>query len=78
MHEHIRFTPLQVQMLLHYKCIAAPYAQYDRAHANSTAVAEQRDELIVWGYLMEETGSHSGYRCTLAGANYVARILTLA
>lgn len=77
-YDHIRFTPLQVMMLLHYYTIAEPYSVHNPAHANSEAVTEQRASLIHWGYLKVDNSWDSGYRVTQAGLNYVRRICAMA
>ncbi|MPZ19536.1 MAG: hypothetical protein GEV06_16690 [Luteitalea sp.] len=63
-------TPLQIQMMLHYFAIAAPYAERDPAHAFSPAVVGQRGDLIRSG-LLRVDDSPSGYEVTARGRAYV-------
>lgn len=74
----LHFTPLHIQMLLHYYAIAEPYAIRDFAHANSDAVRRFREQLITWGYLRVSDECDSGYRPTAAGTSYIARICNMA
>ncbi len=56
-------TCLKLQMLCHYYAIARPYAWNDKDHARSTAVAEQRQELIDEDMLVPVPGER-GYDVT--------------
>jgi hypothetical protein len=64
-------TPLQIRMMLHYYCIAAPYAEDDPPHRSSPVVGAQRQDLIDLGLLESRAGCPSGFGCTERGVAYV-------
>lgn len=78
MREH--FTPLEIQMMLHYYAIAEPYACREPLHAGSRAVSEQRGRLLRLGMLeaadMDEWPS--GYRVTEKGLVYVKALQSVS
>ena len=45
-------TPIHVQMMLHYHCIAAPYAEHKPEHRYPTDVAKYRSELFALGLII--------------------------
>lgn len=66
-------TVLQIQMMLHYYAVAEPYAMHNSAHANSTAVHQQRYKLFKLG-LITPDDSPSGWYPTELGRDYVKRL----
>ena len=64
-------TVLQLMMLLHYSAIAEPYSLRHPKHANSSAVAEQRQWLINDNLLVEDDKWGSGYQLTERGRAFV-------
>lgn len=71
-----RYTPLHLQLLLHYHCSAEPYALYDSLHANSPAVRSFRYDLEREGLLREDFQSGSGYATTRRGKAFIKTLLT--
>lgn len=69
-------TPLQLQMLLHYHCIARPYGWNDPDHANSDAVNRQR-RILVGGDMLVEMSGEIGYRLTERGKFFIEHICSL-
>lgn len=72
-----RFTPLHIRLMLHYRCIAAPYAMHDPAHAGSPAVREFRCQLLELGLLVV-ANDEVGFGVTLEGERWCDRLCQLA
>jgi len=70
-------TPLKITMMLHYYAIAAPYSEHNLAHARSSAVHEQRQELLTDGMIFQDDGRESGWGVTEKGRAYVDALLAI-
>lgn len=45
-------TPLHIQLLLHFYAIAEPYAKHDPQHAESSAVRDYTENLVMMGLII--------------------------
>lgn len=60
-------TPLHIAILLHYHCVAEPYAKHDPEHANSRATTEYRSQLIGLDLIERDDTDVSMYHTTPKG-----------
>ena len=70
-------TVLQIQMLLHYYAIGAPYAANDIEHRNSPAVQQQRDQLLQWQMIVSDNQSPSGFKILPRGLCFIDHLKRL-
>jgi hypothetical protein len=68
-------TPLHIQLLLHFYAIAEPYAKHDPQHAESSAVRDYTENLVMMGLIYPDRISPSGYRATECGEAFIKRLL---
>lgn len=67
-------TPLQINLLLHYYAIAAPF---DPQRDDAPAVRTQLTELLMLGLIDPDAGSPSLYRVTDKGRAHVEALCSL-
>lgn len=69
-----QLTVLQINMMLHYYAIAAPYAERHPEHARSHVMMMQRSALVSSNMLKADPESPSGFKPTDRGVAYVKRL----